>query len=66
MEIFDYVAQQSQRRRIEYYSGKNPFYSGAKPICYEPPVTPAAPCIRNIDLVRQYRVVELYENALRG
>ncbi|XP_055307741.1 SLIT and NTRK-like protein 1, partial [Sitodiplosis mosellana] len=50
MEIFNFVAQQSQRRRIEYYSANNPFYSGLKLLCYEPPVKPAAPCVRDIDL----------------
>lgn len=65
-EIFDFITQQLPHRRIEYGSENNPFYMGAKPLCYEAPVNPPAPCVRNADLVRQYRVVELYENALRA
>lgn len=65
-EIFEFITEQSQQRPIEYNRQNNPFYAGEKPLCYEPPVNPPAPCVRNIDLVRQYRVVEMYENALRA
>lgn len=65
-EIFDFITKQLPHRRIVYDSENNPFYLGKKPLCYEPPTDPAAPCVRNIDLVRQYRVVEIYENSLRG
>lgn len=65
-EIFDFITTLSQRRRVDYLQENNPYYLGAKPICYEPPVDPPAPCVRDINLVRQYRVVELYEEALRG
>lgn len=62
--ILDFITNQPQR--IDYRSHNNPFYLGKKPICFEPPTDPAASCVRNIDLVRKYQVVEIYENALRG
>lgn len=63
-EIFDYITKLAQLRRIDYHSKNNSYYSGVKPLCYELPIDPPS-CIRNIDLVRQYRVVEMYENAVR-
>lgn len=49
-------------------SGNNPYYLGEKPLCYEPPVDskPESGCIRDIDMIRQYRVIEIYENADRS
>lgn len=53
-----------KRRHVDYMNEDNPFYLGARSLCYEPPVDPPAPCVRDIHLIRQHKVVELYENAL--
>lgn len=53
-DIFKFITS----RRIIYRVNKNKYYDGAKPICI---VTPKDTCDRDIELVRQYRVVEIYE-----
>lgn len=63
-EIMSFLSKHP--KRIEYHTANNPFYLGKKPVCYHPPTDQPATCIRDIDLVRQYRIVETYENALRG
>lgn len=68
-EIFAFITKQSQLRRLQYReNGNNPYYLGEKPLCYEPPdkSEPNLGCIRDIDVVRKYRVVEIYENADRN
>lgn len=59
-EIFDFISQ----RKIEYAAANNPFYTGIRPLCYEPPVTPAAGCVRDINLVKEHMVVEKYFEGL--
>lgn len=56
-EIFQFIT----KRRVEYGAERNPFYMGAKPICY---ATPVAFCVRDLTLVRREGVVSKYEAAL--
>lgn len=68
-EIFAFITEQAQLRPMQYReNGNNPYYLGEKPLCYEPPVEsePSMGCIRDIDMVRKYRVIEMYENANRA
>lgn len=65
-EILDFITELSKRRHVDYKNEDNPFYLGARPLCYEAPIDPPAPCVRDIRLVRQHKVVELYENELGG
>lgn len=56
-EIFQFIT----KRRVAYGVERNPFYMGAKPICY---VTPVDFCVRDIALVRREGVVSKYEAAI--
>lgn len=45
-------------RHIDYRLNGNDYYDGSKPLCI---VTPADNCVKDIQLVKTYRVVEIYE-----
>lgn len=68
-EIFTFITQQAQLRPMNYHgNANNPYYLGEKPLCYELSIEsePNAGCTRDIEIVRTYRVIEIYENADRA
>lgn len=50
-----------KRRGIEYIKAGDPYYLGLKPICVQ---TSTNECIKDKDAVKEFRIVEKYENAL--
>lgn len=48
-------------RNIDYRARDSPYFDGSRPVCV---VTPAKVCVKNLELVKQYHIVELFEEGM--
>lgn len=57
-DIIDWLKQ----KEVDYKRTRdNPYYAGLKPICV---LTTRNECVKDIDIVKQFRIVEIYKNSL--